>query len=195
MNNLFDTANYPDGEPSDLVAGARWGWTRGDITAVYPTATYTLKYRFSLQSGLFGMHSVTAAKTGDVHIVDMDQADTAGFTSGEYQWQAYVVRDGDSEEVVVDSGLTTIVAEFSAGEDTRSYVAKVLDAIQATLLGTASKEQEEYTIAGRTIINRPITEIMELEREFKKRLKSEKDAIERKAGRSVNNRVLVKMSA
>ena len=195
MQNQFDTDNFPDGEPSELVSGARWGWTRSDITAAYPTVEYTLTYRFSLQSGNFGSRNITAAKTGSVHIVDQAQADTAGLIAGAYQWQAYVVRDSDNEEVVVDSGLVTIVAEFKAGVDTRSHVAKVLDAIQATLLGTASKEQEEYTIAGRTIINRPITELMAMEKEYKKRLKSEMDAIERKAGRSTNNRVLVKMSA
>ena len=195
MQNQFDSDNFPDEEPGELVAGARWGWTRSDITAAYATATYTLKYRFSLQSGQFGVWDITALKTGDVHIVDEAQAATAGFTSGVYQWQAYIVRDSDSEEVVVDSGLVTVVAEFTAGDDTRSYVAQVLDAIQATILGTASKEQGAYSIAGRSISMRPITELMELEKEFKKRYQSELDAIDRKAGRSTNNRVLVKMSA
>lgn len=195
MINLFDSDNYPDSEPTELVAGSRWGWTRSDITAAYPTASYTLLYRFSLQSGLFGVWDITATKTGDVHIVDEAQAGTAGFTAGDYLWKAVIVRDSDSEEVVVEQGMVKISADLSSAGDSRSYAAKVLDAIQATILGTASKDQGAYAIGGRSLSLRPITELMELEKDFIKRVQSEKNAINRKAGRTVNSRVLVKMSA
>jgi hypothetical protein len=195
MQNLFDIANFPDGEPSELVAGSHWGWTRSDITAAYPTAEYTLKYRINLQSGLFSSWTIAAAKTGAVHVIDQAKAATSGFTAGDYQWQAVLVRDSDSAEVVVDTGMLVISAEFTNGVDTRTFAVKALGAIQATLLGNASNAQQEFTISGKTVISRSYTEMLKLEEVFIKRVNAEKNAIERKAGRPVKSRVLIKMSA
>ena len=49
MGNLFDSNNYPQTEPSTLVAGDRWAWKRTDLGSDYPPASYTLAYEARLE--------------------------------------------------------------------------------------------------------------------------------------------------
>lgn len=195
MDNLFDTGNYPDAEPAELVAGDRWAWTRSDITAAYATASYTLKYRFNPLDGGTPWE-VNAGKVDSAHVFEVPQATTAAYASSECAWAAIIVRDSDDEAVTVDSGYVTIQPDLGAASGTtRSWVYTTLAAIRATLQGTATTDQQEFSIAGRTLIRRSPQELLELERDFARRWESEKGEVNRKAGRSGKSRVLVKMSA
>lgn len=191
MINLFEISNYPDSEPVDLVAGTLWGWTRSDITAAYPPAAYTLVYRLSLQASPYTVVTITAGKVDGAHVVQ--QADTAAIVAGQYKWQAVIVRDADSAEVSVGQGFATVAATIAEDVgDTSSWVYQVLTAIRETIKGTASKERASYTVQGRTLQARSISELLELEREFSKRWNNE----QRKAGTLKSpRRVLVGMSA
>lgn len=196
MENQFDSTAYPDSVPAELTAGNRWAWTRSDITAAYPTASYTLKFRLSLLESPYSDIELTASKVSSAHVVEVSQSTTAGYGAGEYSWSAVVVRDSDSEEVTVDRGHVTVEPDLGASPgDTRSWVYRVLVAIRATIEGTASKEQAGYSIGGRSLSLRSPTELLELEREFSRRWRDEKRDIDRKAGRAAGSRVLVKMSA
>lgn len=195
MNNLFDTDNYLDTEPTELVSGDRWAWTRSDITAAYETASYTLKYRF-YQLDSCGEFFITAGKVSSAHVVEVPQAVTAGYESDEYGWEAIVVRDSDSEEVTVTSGFATVRAGSGGTDGTyRGWVYATLSAIRATIKGTASTDQESYSINGRSLSRRSPEELMALEKEFSARWQSEKDKSAIDNGKSVSSRVLVKMSA
>ncbi len=194
MQNLFDSSAYPDSVPAELTAGSRWAWKRPDITSTYPTATYTLKFRLSLLAEPFSDYSITASKVSSAHVVEVATSVTNGYAAGDYGWSAVVVRDSDSEEVVVDQGFITIKPDLGASPgDTRSWVYKVLTAIRATIEGTASKEQSGYSIGGRSLSLRTPGELLELEREFSKRWNQEKAKANIAAGRmSGANTVLVR---
>ena len=187
MQNQFDSANYPTSEPGELVAGSLWAWTRPDITEAYPTASYTLKYKLSLQVSPFAVITLTAAKTGAKHTIEASS--TGAHVAGEYSLQAIVVRDSDSVELVVDSGRLTVVAS-----DTVSQTYTTLVAIQAAILGAASQDQLVREIAGRRLESRSYGELLQLEKEYLNRWANEKAAVERKRGR-LGPRVLVGMSA
>lgn len=196
MNNLFDTDNYPDSEPKELTIGARWAWTRSDITEAYPTASYTLKYRFIQQDSSRLKVDITAAKTGDAHVVEVSQSVTSKYVPDEYQWQAVVVRDSDSEELVVDRGYIELLPDFEADKESRSWVYRTLQNIRATIEGTASQEQSSYSIAGRSLSRRSLEELTALEREFSQRWQQEKAARDRKQGRKGDQkRIYLKMGA
>lgn len=196
MLNQFDSTTYPDAVPAELTAGARWAWTRSDITDAYPTASYTLSFRLCELASPYTQQTVTAGKVASAHVVEVPIADTAGaYVAGDYSWQAIVTRDSDGEQVQVDQGLVTILPDLATDAATSSWVYKTLQAIRATLQGTASKEEASYSIGGRSLSRRSIPELMDLEREFAKRWRDERNAIDRKAGRVSGSRVLVKMSA
>ena len=192
MINLFDSANYPDKEPDSIIAGSRIGWTRADITSTYPTATYTLIYKFKLQSGDWDFEKITAGKVSSAHVVELSKNTTAGFKAGDYKWQAIVVRDSDSEAIVVDEGFASVSAQ--AG-DIRSHNLTVLQAIRSTIEGTASHEQAEYSINGRTLKRRSIAELVELEQLYASRWENEKSATDKLNGRTTTSSVLIKMGA
>ena len=191
MNNLFDSDNYPDVEPGELIIGDRWAWTRSDITDTYETASYTLKYRFSLQASPFSTFEIEAGKVSSAHMVEVAQATTAGYAAGDYRWQAVIVRDSDSEEVTVDQGFTELTPDFTGTDDARPWVYRVLVAIRATIEGTATTDQESYSINGRSLSRRSLEELMALESEFSRKWDAEKA----KTDANARTRVLVKMSA
>lgn len=195
MENRFDSDNYPSREPDELVVGERWAWKRPDITDAYPTATYTLVYRFSILTSTGTVTSITAGKVSSAHVVEVSQATSGNYAAGEYYWQAVVVRDSDSEEVIVDSGYWTIVTDLDSAVDTRSHNYITLMAIRANIEGTATKDQQSYSIAGRSLNRRSIEELTTLERDYARRWKAEKEEKRRKSGRTQSNRVLAKMSA
>lgn len=196
MDNLFDTAAYPDSVPAELTAGNRWAWTRSDITAAYATSLYTLKFRFSLLEDPYTDYEIEAGKVSSAHVVEEASADTGSYTAGAYSWSAVIVRDSDSEEVTVDTGFLTIKPDLGASPgDTRSYVYQVLAAVRATILSSATQSQKRIVVNGRELESRNYSELLDLEREFSQRWRDEQRDIDRKAGRAAGSRVLVKMSA
>lgn len=190
MKNLFDSDNYSDSVPAELVAGTVFAWKRSDITAVYPVASYTLKFRLAALASPFAEYEYTAEKGGGEHVIT--ETSTDDVTAGEYRWHAVVTRDSDSAEVQVDEGLLTIRA--AAGQDD-GHTYRTLMAIRATIEGTASVEQSRIEVGGRVLENRTIEDLLKLEKEYRKRWRAEKARLERQAGRSGKSRVLVKMEA
>ena len=52
MANLFDAANAPEGEPTEIVVGDFIQWKRSDIADDYPTSSgYTAEYVARITGG------------------------------------------------------------------------------------------------------------------------------------------------
>lgn len=122
-------------------------------------------------------YSVAASYADGVFTVEEHNTN---WTPGWYDVQG-VVTDGTSR-FTVETNKVEILADLSTIEDSRSHVKKVLDAIEATILGTASKEQESYQIAGRQIKYRSMGELMELRDRYRAEWASEQKAAKIKAG-------------
>src|SRR3990167_10017627 len=89
-------------------------------------------------------------------------------TPGKWVWSAFVSKSG--ERYPIDNGtlnITRDLASVSTTYDGRSHVKKVLDAIEATIEGTATKEQTSMSIAGRTITRRTVQELLVLKDRYK----------------------------
>ncbi len=192
MKNQFDINNYPDSEPSELVAGSRWAWTRPDITEAYPTADYTLKYQFIELAEDGSEFTHNANKTDSKHVFELAIADTSGISKGDYILRAIIIRDSDSEEVVIDEHLLLVKTE---SDDARTHVYKVLMAVRALIEGKATTDQQTLTVNGRTLTRFTPEEWIKLENEYSKRWLREKQALDRKNGRSGSNKTLIQMSA
>lgn len=192
MNNLFDTDNYPDAEPTELVIGSRWAWKRSDITDAYPTSLYTLKYVFADQERLSNKIEITASKISNAHVVEVPIATTGTYYSGDYFWKAIVIRDSDSEEVAVSEGHATLKTQSG---DIASHTYKVLLAIRAVIEKKASKDQMSYSINGRSLARYTFEDLTKLEQHYTRRWNNEKSAVDRKNGRAGKHRVLTKMGA
>lgn len=191
--NLFD--NIPDQEPVEITAGTLWQWTKSDISSTYPTGLYTLRYTLHLKSASPSRYEFAALKTDAVHTVGVPTATTASYASGDYTLQATIIRDSDSESIVLyELPLTIRPILKASGADSRSHAERVLDSINATIEKTATKEQASYSIAGRSLARRTIDELLSLKDYYERIVLDEKLKMDRKNGKR-SPRVLVKMGA
>lgn len=158
-------ADIPTSEPSELRAGDTWTWTK--TVADYPATSWTLKYRFKNAAGGF---EITASTSGTDYSVTVAASTTAGYAAGAYSWMAWV-EGGSSEKYTVDTGTVTINPDYRTGTataafDDRTHAQTVLDAIEAVIEGRAAKDQEEYTIAGRSLKRTPIASLLKLRQHY-----------------------------
>jgi len=141
--------------PDDFRAGDTVKWTQ-NLTNYQPDA-WTLKYVFVKDSDQI---IVIGTDNGDgSHLLTVNSA--TGFEGGNYKWTSFVT-DG-TDRHTVENGRVEVAVNYetaTTGYDDRSHVKKTLDALEATLEGRASKDQESYSIAGRSLSRMPVPDLI-----------------------------------
>ncbi len=160
----------PTNVPESLFAGDTFAWER-DL-ADYPASAWTLKYYFDSELDSF---EITAGAVGDLHTVSVVPATTKDYKAARYRWHARV--DNATIFTTVDNGWL-VVSPDPIGDKTdwRSHARKMLDAIEATLEGQATKEQLDlisYSIGGTVNVSRDRKLLMEWRDKYSRELKSE----------------------
>jgi|GEM_PF-1284221 len=162
MNNRFDT--LPNGIPSALVAGDLWAWQDSALAASYDPVDYTLSYALSPEAGGAPV-AITATASGGVFVVS--KSDTDAVVTGLQRWVAFITRDADAARVTVGQGTLRIFADAAtATGDQRTDNEKALAAIEAVLQGRAGKDQESYSIEGRSLSRTPVADLIRLQAHF-----------------------------
>lgn len=191
MTNAFDSSNYPDEEPEELSAGDRWAWKRTDLTSY--GSGYTLTYELTLYAGAAPI-TLTATLSGSEYLIEVGQSTTAGYTSGDYQWVALITRDSDSERVEISRGVMKVNPDpATSAADPRTTARKTLDAIEAVIEGRASKDQESYSIAGRSLTRMSVEDLLSLRDSYRVEVRREEQADRLKSGAGMNNQIYVRM--
>lgn len=164
MSNLFDSENYPGRVPQTLTVGDIWNWKREDIVSDYPPASYTLTYSFRLLSSAateIALSGSVITESATAYTISVPDSTTVGYTKGDYTWQEYI--SNATDRIVLNTGFVTLEPNLDADtSDPRSYWAKVLDAIEATIENRASIDQSSMAIAGRSLSRIPIDELLTL---------------------------------
>jgi len=169
--------DIPTAEPTEIVAGASLKWRREDMSADYPAPTWSLSYLFVDLADSTRKFTVAAVADGAYFAVSVTPAVTVTYTPGTYEWAAYVT-DG-TDRYRVDHGTAKVLADLAAlpvGYDGRSHARRVLDAIEAVIAGRASKDQESYQIAGRSLNRTPIPDLMKLRQTYRNEVRREEKA-------------------
>jgi hypothetical protein len=147
-------------------------WNAGDTlkwdvsVPDYPaTEGWTLTYE--VKSKNTHVATITASADGDGYTVTVPAATSAGYAVGHHHYRAYVTKG--SERYTVDSGDLEILKDFedNGNYDDRSHAEIVLDAIEAVLESRATKDQESYSIAGRSLSRTPIEDLLKLRDRYK----------------------------
>tara|TARA_R110002012_G_scaffold63674_1_gene167486 strand:+ start:2451 stop:3047 length:597 start_codon:yes stop_codon:yes gene_type:complete len=169
--------------PTEWVAGDTLTWD----TKVpdYPaTDGWTLSY--ILKSSSANIASFNASADGADYTVTLSASASSAFTPAEYHYQAFVTKG--AERYIVDSGKVTIKKNFadSGNYDDRTHAKIVVDAIEAVIEGRATKDQESYSVAGRSLERTPIPELLVLRDRYKAEVVREEraDRIRRGLGHS-----------
>jgi hypothetical protein len=182
-------------EPTVITQGEALEWTREFCD--YPATLWTLQYRFR---GVGTGFDSNATADGDKFAVSVPIASTLAMGIGKYQWQAWVTEIADStNKIMIADGDVTVKRGFVASEDgtvdLRTTAKKILDAVEATLLGTATGDQLSYEIttpAGTTkIMKMSRGELLTLKREYAAIVKRENAAERIRRGGSLGKRIVI----
>lgn len=148
--------------PPELRQGDSWNWTCSFPD--YSSSLYTLTYVFNSPNNRFVLLGtgdappITADNDGQTFDIQAPAALTNGCQPDTYQFVAVLAGIADSsaagqqvtiplQNVKVEPNLATAVAPV----DTRSFVKKTLDMIEAAILGNSRPDVAEYMINGRQL--------------------------------------------
>ena len=190
MSNLFDSSNYTESEPLSFSAGDRVAWKRTDLGTDYDNSLFTLGYEARLEASGSTSITVTASADGDDYLVEIASATTAAYTTGTYHWSAFITRIADSERIEIDSGTFKVLENKATSTvDPRTHVKKVLDAIESVIEGRSSKDQENLTVEGMTLVRTPLEDLIMLHSKYKSLYAQEKRAEKVRNGKGHSGKI------
>lgn len=194
MANVFDTANYPQTEPTLLQAGDRWAWRRPDLTTDYPTATYSLSY-VARREGTGERIAITAVETSGYYVVEVDSSVTADYVPGRYQWSAFITRTSDSARAEIGYGSFEVKANRATStDDPRSTAQVMLDNIEAYLKDPSNLSAASYSIAGRSLSRWNRADLLEERDRLKAEINREVQAEKLRKGLGTNQQIRVRFT-
>jgi hypothetical protein len=176
--------------PKKIRAGDTLDWT--DSVSDYPASSgYTLKYVLAADNII----TLTGIANGSDYDFDVAAADTAKWVPGTYSYQAYVT-DG-TKEFTIEVGTLEVLVNLRVqkpGYDGRSHVKIVLDALEATIEGRATKQHSSISIAGRAISLLPPAELRKEYLHYKHLYRRELETERIAAGLDAKNKIVSKFT-
>ena len=132
---------------------------------------------WSLVALLRGPSVVDLAATaqGTAHLFALDGAATSSYLPGDYSVSVRAISGSDVFEV--ESGILAVVVDLGlavAGHESRTHAVKVLASVEAVIEGRATRDQESYSINGRTLTRTPIADLLLLRDRYRKEVGSER---------------------
>lgn len=195
MANVFDSANYPDTEPTELRLGDRWAWKRTDLGTDYPPASYALTYSMQLLGD--GNHTilVTASESGTDYVIEVPSATTAGYIAGDYRWYLFITRSSDSQRVNLATGTLSVKENTASGHhDESSHAEVMVRKIELVLNGRADADVMSYSIAGRSLSKMSPDELVQWRDYYLAEVAKERRAEAIKLGKGVNSKILARFT-
>lgn len=165
MANLFDAANAPEGEPTEIVVGDFIQWRRSDIAQDYPTSSgYTAEYVARITGG--GSTEIklpqAAGSTDDYYLFSVSSETSAGFLPGLYHWQLEITQTSSGNRIVVDIGDFEAIPDMDSNQaDPRIHAEIMVDKIESLLAGKADSDVASYSIAGRSLTKLSFQELLD----------------------------------
>lgn len=176
--------------PKQIRAGDTLDWT--DSVSEYKASEgYTLKYVLAADNII----TLTGVANGADHDFDVTAVDTAKWVPGVYSYQAYVEKGAIQH--TIETGTVEILVNLRVqkeGFDGRSHVKKVLDALEATIEGRATKQHSSISIAGRAIALLSPAELRKEYQNYKHLYRREQEGERIAAGLNAKNKIVVRFT-
>ncbi|MGA1008724.1 MAG: hypothetical protein ACO3SE_09155 [Sedimenticolaceae bacterium] len=193
MANLFDAANAPTTEPETVVVGDFIQWKRTDLGTDYPNNLYTATYVARITGGGANEIILTGTASGEDYLFTVESADSADFAPGYYHWQLEIVRNSDSNRIVVDRGVFTAIVDLDVNQsDPRTHAEIMVAKIESLLSGKADADVSSYSIAGRSLTKLSFSELVEARDYYKREYQKELIAERIRRGKSTGATVKVR---
>lgn len=161
--------------PTLIVAGTTLKFIRDyDLDPASWTATAYL-------TSAANSYNVTASDNGDGRFLfNAASAVTTTWVAGDYKLSIQAT-DG-SETYVIEVASVLVEPALGSATDVRSHARKVLDALEAVLEGKASKDQQAYSIRGRSLSRMSPGELLDWRDRYKSEVNREKQKEDIKNG-------------
>ena len=193
MANLFDAANAPTTEPETVVVGDFIQWKRTDLGTDYPNNLYTATYVARITGGGANEIVLTGTASGDDYLFTVDSVTSTDFAPGYYHWQLEIVRNSDSNRIVVDRGVFTAIVDLDVNQsDPRTHAEIMVAKIESLLSGKADADVSSYSIAGRSLTKLSFSELVEARDYYKREYQKEVIAERIRRGKSTGATVKVR---
>ena len=193
MANLFDAANAPTTEPETVVVGDFIQWKRTDLGTDYPNNLYTATYVARITGGGANEIILTGTASGEDYLFTVESADSTDFAPGYYHWQLEIVRNSDSNRIVVDRGVFTAIVDLDVNQsDPRTHAEIMVSKIESLLSGKADADVSSYSIAGRSLTKLSFSELVEARDYYKREYQKEVIAERIRRGKSTGATVKVR---
>ena len=194
MSNLFDSANYPEGVPDELVIGDRWLWKRTDLGSDYPVASYALSYSFRMEGNGAQNFDITASESGSDYLVEVASTTTAKYVVGRYHWEMYINRSSDSERIALGTGEVEVLPDRSkSSDDPRTHAAKMCDLLEAYFAANIDRSALSYSITNdvgsRSLSRKSDEELTAIYHFYRNKRTTERAIARRKRGQGTGFRV------
>jgi hypothetical protein len=112
--------------------------------------------------------NVTGSASGNDHVFTITSANSALLKDGVYQYAVTVTLAGD--RTTVETGVITVQPNLATSGTRVSHLSKMLSAVESVLEGRVTDDVTSLSIAGRSITNIPVTELLELRAQYTKEL-------------------------
>ncbi len=168
MANLFDPAQSPTVEPTEIVVGDFIQWRRTDLGTDYPNTAYTMTYVARITGGGSTEIQLTGSAYSSDYLFSVSSTTSSAFTAGYYHWQLEAVRNSDSNRIVIDRGSFTAIADLDVnGADPRSHAEIMIGKIESLLQGKADADVANYSVAGRSLTKMSFAELQKARDDYK----------------------------
>ena len=196
MANLFDAANAPEGEPTEIVVGDFIQWKRSDIADDYPTSSgFTAEYVARITGG--GSTEIkmpqAAGSTDDYYLFSVSSETSATFLPGLYHWQLEITQTSSGNRIVVDIGDFEAIPDMDSNQaDPRIHAEIMVDKIETILQGKADSDVASYSIAGRSLTKLSFQELLDARDHYRREVVQHKNAERVKRGKKNGSTIQVR---
>jgi len=189
----------PTEEPTTFMAGDTVKWTRS--FADYPAnGGWELAYRLRGTKSYLIDFGVEVSASGADFLVNILASTSVTYAPGDYLLVGCVEKDGERKQVYSKSLTITAnhldVAGVTSAYDPRTRAKRTLDAIDAMIEGTATREEKSYTITHGSITQTVELfdrgELLKLRTYYANLVAQEEIAARTAAGKSSGTRVKVR---
>lgn len=193
MANLFDAANAPEGEPSEVTVGDFIQWKRSDIVADYPPSLYSAEYVARITGGGENEIKLAATEFDTYYLFTVDSATSSDFSPGIYHWQLEITQTSSGNRLVVDTGSFEAIPDLDSNQaDPRIHAEIMIDKIETILQGKADSDVGSYSIAGRSLTKLTFQELLEARDKYKAEVVQYKNKELLKRGKSNGSTIKVR---
>lgn len=195
MANLFNAANAPEGEPTQVVVGDFIQWKKALIAQDYPTATHSAEYVARITGGGASEIKLPATEVDGYYLFTVDSATSTDFAVGRYHWQLEITQTSSGNRIVIERGEFEAIPDLDVNQsDPRTHADIMLAKIETILEGKADSDVGSYSIAGRSLTKMSFDELMVARDRYKREVLQHQREELIKRGKASANTIKVRFS-